>query len=147
MRQGARRDGRDAMVITREEILDLLQRFAVEPWTTGNVDVLDDLVTEDYTLQGGGLEELKDAIRDVRAGLPDLSVTLSDVIVEGDRVAYRWTMRGTHQGEYEGIPQTGKPITYTGITLLRFEDGKVAEDQFESSSPSAEEQLGGQTIG
>lgn len=127
------------MAMAREEVLELLRRFAVDPWSTGDVDVLDDLVTEDYALQGGsgGLEDLKSAIRDTRASLPDVTVTLSDVIVEGDRVAYRWTMTGTPEGEHEGISSTGKPMTYTGITLLRLVDGKVAEDQFESSSPSA----------
>jgi predicted ester cyclase len=58
-----------------------------------------------------------------------VTVTLSDVIIEDE-------------GELEGIPATGKPVTYSGITLLRVRDGKVAEDQFESSSPSAQEQLG-----
>jgi hypothetical protein len=93
------------------EVLGLLQRFAVEPWRTGDVDILDDLVTEDYTLQGGsgGLNDLSSAIRDTQAGLPDAAVTVSDVIVQGDRVAYRWTMSGTHEGEYEGISSTGKP--------------------------------------
>ncbi len=132
------------MAMTRDAVLALLQRFAVEPWIIGDVDALDELVTEDYALQGGssGVKDLKDAIRDTRAGLPDVTVTLSDVIVEGDRVAYRWLMRGTHRGEYQGIAPTGKPINYTGITLLRLDDGKVAEDWFESSSPSASEQLG-----
>lgn len=132
------------MAMTRDDVLALLQRFSMEPWSTGDVDALDDLVTKDYALQGGsgGVKDLKDAIRETRAGLPDVTVNLSDVIVEGDRVAYRWTMRGTHRGEYQGIPPTGRPVNYSGITLLRLDDGKVAEDWFESSSPSAEEQLG-----
>jgi predicted ester cyclase len=134
--------GDTRMAMTREEVLTLLQRFAVEPWSTGDVDALDKLVTDDYTLQGGGsLEDLKLAIREMRVGFPDVDVTLSDVILEGDRVAYRWTMRGTHRGEYEEVAATGKPVTYTGITLLRLQDGRVAEDQFESSSPPIREQL------
>ena len=132
------------MDMMRDEVLTLLHRFAVEPWITGEVEALDDLVTEDYKFQGvaGDLESLKQAVRDTRTGLRDVTVTLSYVIVEDDRVAYRWTMSGTHGGELEGIPATGEPVTYTGITLLRLRDGKVAEDQFESSSPSAREQLG-----
>jgi predicted ester cyclase len=129
--------------MSREEVLTLLQRFAVEPWSTGDVEALDDLVTDDYTLQGGagGLEHLKQVIRDTRADCSGVTVTISDVIVEDDRLAYRWTMSGTHQGEHEAVPGTGKPVTFTGITMLRLRDGKVAEDQFESSSPSAQQQL------
>jgi hypothetical protein len=70
----------------REEVLTLLQRFAVEPWTTGNVEALDDVVTDDYIVQGaaGALESLKQAIRDTRTGLRDVTVTLSDVIIEDE---------------------------------------------------------------
>ena len=90
----------------REQVVTLLQRFAVDPWTTGDVEPLDELVTDDYRLQGvaGGLDRLTQAIRDTRTGLPDVTVTLSDVLVEDDRVAYRWTMSGTHRGDLEGIP-------------------------------------------
>ena len=55
--------------------------------------------------------------------------------------AYGWTARGNHQGEYEGIAPTGKPITATGITILRIVDGKVVEDRAETTVPSLKEQL------
>ena len=125
------------MAMTREEVLTLLHRFAVQPWGTGDVDALDDLVTDDYTLDGGagGVEILKQAIRDTRTSFPDVTVDIEDVIIEHDRVAYRWTMRGTRQGEDDEAPTTGKPVISTGITLLRLRDGRVAADQFEASHP------------
>jgi predicted ester cyclase len=126
-----------------DEVNDLLRRFAVTPWTSGDLDALDSTMGEGYVLHPDmTLEDLKTIIRDFRRGFPDLSVTLEDIISEGDRIAYRWTMRGTHQGEIEGIAPTGRPMTATGISMLRVQDGKVVEDPFESSSPSMQEQLG-----
>ena len=89
----------------------------------------------------GGVEALKAVITAFRTSFPDLHFTVEEIIAEGDKVAYRWTSHGTHQGEYEGIAPTGKPITATGITILRIVDGKVVEDRFESSSPDLKQQL------
>jgi len=94
-----------------------------------------------FDLMGGGVEEFKAVITNFRKGFPDLHFTVEEMIAEGDKVAYRWTARGTHQGEYEGIAPTGKIITETGITIIRIVDGKVVEDRFESGGPSIREQL------
>ena len=126
-----------------DEVNDLLQRFAVAPWSSGDLDALKSTVGEGYVLHPDmTLEDLESIIRDYRRGFPDLTVTIEDVISEGNRIAYRWTMRGTHRGEIEGIAPTGRPVTATGITILRLQGGKVVEDRFESSSPSVREQLG-----
>jgi steroid delta-isomerase-like uncharacterized protein len=61
------------------------------------------------------------------AAFPDMQVTIDDLLAEGDSVVTRWTGRGTHQGEMMGIPPTDKPVTLTGITIDRFENGKIAE--------------------
>ncbi len=63
----------------------------------------------------------------VLAAFPDLHVTPEDVIAEGDSVVARLTSRGTHQGEFQGIPPTGKQITLTGIEVFRIADGTIAE--------------------
>jgi predicted ester cyclase len=64
------------------------------------------------------------------------------MVAEGDWVAYRWTMSGTHKGEYEGIAPTGKPVKFTGITMLRFSKGKIVEDIYEIGSREFKEQVG-----
>ena len=55
---------------------------------------------------------------------PDLRVTVEDMLAEGDKVATRWTIRGTHQGELMGIPPTGKQVEASGITIHRVSGGK-----------------------
>jgi steroid delta-isomerase-like uncharacterized protein len=120
-----------------------VQRYVEEPWNKGNVDVLDEMCAPNFHLEGlGGIAEFKAAIKAFRTSFPDLHFTVEEMIAEGDKVAYRWTARGTHQGEYEGIAPTGKTITSTGITIIRIVDGKVVEDRFESNDSSIREQLG-----
>ncbi len=61
------------------------------------------------------------------AGIPDWRVTIEDLVVEGDRVAKRWVLRGTNTGELFGAPPTGKPVEMRAMTLYRITDGKVRE--------------------
>ena len=60
-------------------------------------------------------------------GLPDVHVTVEDLIAEGDKVVNRNTVTGTHQGEYMGLPPTGKSVTYNEIFIFRFANGRIAE--------------------
>ena len=125
-----------------EENKAIARRFVEEPRNQGNMAVLDELCAPNYVRNGrDGLEELKAAIANFRAGFPDAQFTIEEMIAEGDKVAYRWSARGTHHGEYAGIAPTGKAMTATGITIIRFADGKIVEDRFESSSPSLKQQL------
>ena len=61
------------------------------------------------------------------ATLPDIRVPIEDIMAEGDKVAVRWMAEGTHQGELLGIPPTGKRIQFSGISIYRLAEGKVAE--------------------
>jgi len=60
-------------------------------------------------------------------GFPDMRLVVEDIVAAGDRVAVRWTFQGTHQGEFLGIPPTGKQVTMSAIEINRVHDGKVAE--------------------
>ncbi len=118
----------------------IVRRFVEEAWNNGNLDVLDEVCAPNYTLYGlGGLQELKQGITDFRRAFPDLHFTIEEMIAEDDKVAYRWTLRGTQQGEWQGNPPTGKTTTTTGITILRFADGKIVDDRFEGSNPEPQE--------
>jgi predicted ester cyclase len=62
-----------------------------------------------------------------RAGFPDWSVTVDDIVAEGDRVVVRNTWRGTHHGVWRDIAPTGRTVTYTGMVMWRLADGKIVE--------------------
>lgn len=78
---------------------------------------------------------LSGAVRAVAAmmqrAFPDYRITIREQIAEGDVVAIAWTLEGTHEGEWASpmgaIAPTGKPVSYTGSTMFRVVDGKVAE--------------------
>jgi predicted ester cyclase len=107
-----------------EENKALIQRYIEAVWNQGNVDVLDELYDARFNGGGyGGVAGLKAAITSYRTSFPDLHFTIEEAIAEEDKIAFRWIARGTHLGLYEGIAPTAKPITVTGITILRIVDG------------------------
>ena len=74
---------------------------------------------------------------------PDINITVEDMIAEGDQAVSRYTIRGTHQGETEDFgPPTGKPVELKGITIHRFEDGKIVEEWESYDNLSVLQQLG-----
>jgi steroid delta-isomerase-like uncharacterized protein len=62
-----------------------------------------------------------------RTAFPDGTLTIDDLIVEGDKVVSRVTYRGTHTGDMMGIPPTGKPVAVSAILIDQFTDGKIVE--------------------
>ncbi|MGD9711737.1 MAG: ester cyclase [Thermomicrobiales bacterium] len=91
------------------------------------------LYAEDALFHGYAPEDLHGtaAIRQfydmVWSAFPDIHLSVEDVVADGDRVAARYQISGTHDGEFMGIPTTGKPIAVNGMTIFRFADGKVVE--------------------
>jgi steroid delta-isomerase-like uncharacterized protein len=112
----------------------LIQRFVEEAFNKGNVDVADEVyastfIAHDPTIPEGqgSPEQVKQFVNTYLSAFPDGHTTVEDLISDGEKVAYRWTFRGTHQGELMGIPPTGKQVTITGITINRLSGGKVEE--------------------
>ena len=64
----------------------------------------------------------------MRGGFPDIQWTLEDMVAEGDKVAARFTMRGTHQGSFMGIPPAGKKVEVPAMNLYRLRDGQIVEE-------------------
>ncbi len=65
----------------------------------------------------------------MRAGFPDIQWTLEELIAEGDKIAARFTMRGTHQGAFFGVPATGRKIEVQAMNFYRFEKGQIVEER------------------
>jgi predicted ester cyclase len=105
-----------------EENKALVRREQDELWNqTGNLDVAGELFAPELA------EAAKQEASDFRRGFPDVVSTIEDLVAEGDRVAARWRARATHQGEYVGVPPTGKEVEFTGISVYRIEGGRIAE--------------------
>lgn len=75
-------------------------------------------------------------------GFPDLYHTIDDTIAEGDKVVVRFTLRGTHTGDFMGIPPTHKPVSVGCIAIMRVVDGRVAEIRGEFDQLGMMRQLG-----
>lgn len=75
-------------------------------------------------------------------GFPDLQLTIEDTVAEGDLVAQRITFNGTHTGVFQGLPPTNRRVTFSGLELNRFEDGRVAEHWFQLDALGLLQQLG-----
>jgi len=111
------------------------RRWFDEGCSQGNVDLADALYSPDYVTHAVGpdlpptLEGLKLFIRGLREGLPDLQCPMEEVVAEGDRVAGRFSLQGTHRGTLFGISATGKPVTVGVMVIARFDEaGKWVED-------------------
>jgi predicted ester cyclase len=112
----------------------IVERLFEESWK-GNLDVIDEYIAPGYI---GHDPSEPDAIRGpagFRAfiqkyltAFPDGQIIIEDQILEGEKVATRWTGRGTHKGEIAGIAPTGKQITVTGLTISRLDGDMVVED-------------------
>jgi len=70
---------------------------------------------------------VKEVFARLHRAFPDLHITIEDLIAEGDKAVARNTVTGTHQGEYMGLPPTGKSIPYNEIFIVRLADGRIAE--------------------
>ena len=111
-----------------------VRRNFAEIWSKGNLDLVDQMWSPDCTFHDvyhpeivQGREALKGYIGIVRAGFPDFAFRVDDQITEGDTVVTRWTLSGTHQGEFLGIPPTGKRVTGVGATISHVRDGHIVD--------------------
>jgi steroid delta-isomerase-like uncharacterized protein len=130
-----------------EENKRLVRRYQ-EIYNSNHLEALLEVVSENLRtpniLPGipAGVEGAKVAHQIMLTGFPDYQTTIEDLLAEGDKVAARIRMTGTHTGSFMGIPATGKPVSFTGIYIARIADGKIIEHWGEEDSVSLLSQLG-----
>ncbi|MDQ3638982.1 MAG: ester cyclase [Actinomycetota bacterium] len=113
-----------------------------------NLDAIEEIYAPDVVWhepdqEVRGIEEARQFVTTYKTALPDLNVTVEDVIAEGDKAVTRWTVRGTHQGEVEEFgPPTGKQVEIKGVTMHRIEGGKIVEEWEGYDNLSILQQLG-----
>ncbi len=111
----------------------IIRRFLEEVLNQGNIEATGQFFWEDMVEQvplpgqGPGLEGLKDVLRGMRTGFPDMHWSVAEQIAEGDKVLTRFEWTGTHHGEFFGVPATGRPVRVWGTVIDRFQDGKIKE--------------------
>lgn len=110
-----------------------LRRFFEEVVSGNNLDLVDELVTPDFVWHGPGGKEvrgaagLKQLVGTYLSAFPGMQLSVEDQVAESDKVVTRFTARGTHTGELEGVAPSGKSVTIAALSVCRLEGGKYAE--------------------
>ena len=120
--------------MSAEENKAVVRRVIEEMFNKGNLDAADELIAPDFVQHDPAMPEevhgpegFKNFAAAYRAAFPDLHMNIEEQIAEGDLVATRWTVTGTHDGEIMGINPTGSRVAQPGMDISRVSEGKVAE--------------------
>ncbi len=111
----------------------LVRQYYEDVVSSGRIDRIADFISPDYaevhenTRHPLGLEGARQHVLGVRRTYPDLQLTVTRQIAEGDWVVTQVVMRGTHQGEWLGITPTGKAVEITAVNIDRVVDGRIVE--------------------
>ena len=126
----------------------IIRRFADEVITQGKIYSAAQYVWEDVVEQvplpgqGPGLDGLKDILRAMRAGFPDIVFSIQEQIAEGDKVASRFEWTGTHKGEFLGVAATDRAVQVWGVVIDRLENGRIKDTRIIMDTLGLMSQLG-----
>ncbi|HUN89137.1 MAG TPA: ester cyclase [Terriglobales bacterium] len=128
---------------------EIARRVLEEIWNEKKLELVDDLIAPQYVhhdpqapIEPRGTDGYKGYIQYYLSAFPDLHFTIHDAVSEGDTVAQRWTVTGTHKAELGPIPPTGKRMSVTGMSIARFEEGKCVESWSNWDTLGLMQQLG-----
>jgi predicted ester cyclase len=113
----------------------LIQRWFEEVWNQGRQEVIEQLRAPHATGTGLGEGNTKTQgpaeftvfFLNLRGTFPDLHVSIEDILAEGDKVAVRFSVEGTHSGAALGVTPTGRKVRFSGMTIARIASGKIVE--------------------
>ncbi len=112
----------------------LIRRYIEERWNERKLWLTDELVAPSFVLHTPagdiGLATFKEGVAGYLQSFPDSKVKLEDVLVDGDKLAIRYTFTGTHSGDFMGIKATGKPTLCSGMAFYRIAGDRLAEGWF-----------------
>ena len=135
-----------------EENKALIRRWVEEVVNAGNLTVADEIMAPDYAFYVASRptpmdrEGHKHLVAAFLGAFPDLRRDIEEMVGEGDKVVERWTVTGTHQGEFQGLAPTGRSISYAGITIWRIGGGKIVENRTIQDFMGLMQQLGVERI-
>jgi steroid delta-isomerase-like uncharacterized protein len=119
-----------------EENKQLLRRWFDEVWNKGRAETIEELFDENGIAHGlsddpsspiKGPKDFKPFHTLFRDAFPNMMIVIEDMVAEGDKVAARCSVRGKHEGEFLGRDATQAPVEFTGITIVRIDNGKIVE--------------------
>ena len=119
---------------TEAENEAIARRWHEEAINGSNLDVIDEIVSPDVVHRAGtfpdgeGPQAVKAVLGALLTGFPDVRHTIEQVVTADDLVIVRWQAAGTHEGEFQDLAPTGKPVTWTGINIFRIECGRISEE-------------------
>jgi steroid delta-isomerase-like uncharacterized protein len=127
---------------------EISRRVFEEIWNNRNLKAVDELVAVDYvnhdpqSPRSENREAYKQLVSYYLNAFPDLRFALDDQIAAGESTVTRWTATGTHNGDLQGVPRTGKRFSVTGITVSRISNGKMTESWTNWDALGLMQQLG-----
>ncbi len=125
----------------------LVRRYYSELWNAWSLAALEELISPDIVFRGSigstvnGIQEFKQYVIKIRAAFPDFHNHVEELIGEGEKVVARLTYTGTHRGELFGFPGTGRGITYQGIAIFQFREGKIISGYVLGDTESLKRQI------
>jgi steroid delta-isomerase-like uncharacterized protein len=134
--------------MSAQENKALVRRFVDEVQSRGNIDALDEICSPEFVNHSAppgvpsNCEGVKQLTAMFRQAFPDSYFTVEDMMAEGDKVVTRKTFHGSHQGEFMGIPPTGRRVSMGLIDIVRIADGKVVEHWSMGDNLGMMQQLG-----
>lgn len=111
---------------------EIAEEYANSVWNSKDINVIDQFIHREvliHSLLGDfrGVQAMKEVVQAWLKGFPDLSVKNEQIISENDLVSIQWKAKGRHTGEFKGKKPTGKPVSYSGVTVYRINNGQIIE--------------------
>lgn len=116
----------------QSHVKEIAEEYANRIWNQKEINTIDQLVHKDvliHSLLGDfrGAQAMKEVVQAWIKGFPDLSVKNELIISENDLVSIQWSAKGTHKGEFKSKKPTGKPVSYSGVTVYRIKNDQIVE--------------------
>ena len=134
---------------------EFIHRWFEEVWNNKREDAIDEMFAEDGIANGlndadgnplRGPEGFKTLHRAFLSAYPDLKIEVVDTVVEGDKIAARCRVTGSHAGDGIGVLPTNQPVEFTGMTIVQVQDGTIVEAWNEFNFMEMYKQVGALTL-
>lgn len=132
--------------MSSDENKALVRHYLDQVWTKGNLEIIDKVIAQEYVQHARGVPPGREGVHRffamIRSAFPDAHYSVDDLIAEGDKVVWCWTIRATHTGPFQGLSPTNRAVMITGMSIVKIRDGKFVEGWGEQDNLGMMQQLG-----